>query len=85
MADAITNAPEVQGTPVEPVEAQIASVAPNGSKSVKDIISAIMATGNAVRYRACLVKSCRVEEEDNYTRVSITLGNEGLNPCFTGT
>ena len=86
MADAITNAPEVQGAPVEPVEAQVASVAPNGSKSVKDIISAIMATGNAVRYKNCLVKSCRVEEEDNYTRVSITLGNEvtGFLPDASG-
>ena len=74
MADVITNAPEVQGTPVEPVEAQIASVAPNGSKTVAQIISSIMATGNATRYKNCLVKSCRVEEEDNC-----------LNPCFTGT
>ena len=71
---------------VDVVEAQVASVAPNGSKSVKDIIGAIMATGNAVRYRACLVKSCRVEEEDNYTRVSITLGNEvtGFLPDASG-
>lgn len=69
MADVIANAPEVQGTPVEPQS-------PNGTKTVSQIISAIMATGNAVRYKACLVKSCRVEEEDNYTRVSITLNNE---------
>ena len=53
MAETKVIVPEVQGASVEPVEAQIASVAPNGSKSVKDIISAIMATGNAVRYRAC--------------------------------
>lgn len=86
MAETNAIVPEVQGTPVEPVEAQVASVAPNGSKSVKDIIGAIMATGNAVRYRACLVKSCRVEEEDNYTRVSITLGNEvtGFLPDASG-
>ena len=86
MADVIANAPEVQGTSVEPVEAQVASVAPNGSKSVKDIISGIMATGNATRYKNCLVKSCKVEEEDNYTRVSITLGNEvtGFLPDASG-
>lgn len=86
MAETNAIVPEAQGASVEPVEAQIASVAPNGSKSVKDIISAIMATGNAVRYRACLVKSCRVEEEDNYTRVSITLGNEvtGFLPDASG-
>lgn len=86
MAETNVIVPEAQGASVEPVEAQIASVALNGSKSVKDIISAIMATGNAVRYRACLVKSCRVEEEDNYTRVSITLGNEiiGFLPDASG-
>lgn len=86
MAETKVIVPEIQGTSVEPVEAQVASVAPNGSKSVKDIIGAIMATGNAVRYRACLVKSCRVEEEDNYTRVSITLGNEvtGFLPDASG-
>ena len=72
MADVITNAPEVQGAPVEP---QVA-VSPNRTKTVSQIISSIMATGNATRYKNCLVKSCRVEEEDNYTRVSITLGNE---------
>ena len=76
MAETNAIVPDAQGASVEPVEAQIASVAPNGSKSVKDIINSIMATGNAVRYRACLVKSCRVEEEDNYTRVSITINNE---------
>lgn len=84
MADVITNVivPEAQGASVEP---QVA-VSPNGGKSVKDIIGAIMATGNAVRYRACLVKSCKVEEEDNYTRVSITLGNEvvGFIPDASG-
>lgn len=86
MAETNTIVPEVQGTPVEPVEAQVASVALNGSKSVKDIISGIMATGNAVRYRACLVKSCRVEEEENYTRVSITIDNEviGFLPDASG-
>lgn len=84
MADVITNVivPEAQGASVEP---QVA-VSPNGGKSVKDIIGAIMATGNAVRYRACLVKSCKVEEQDNYTRVSITLGNEvvGFIPDASG-
>lgn len=72
MADVITNAPEVQGTSVEP---QV-TVSPNGTKTVSQIISSIMATGNATRYNNCLVKSCKIEEEDNYTRVSITLGNE---------
>ena len=82
MADVITNAPEVQGAPVEP---QVA-VSPNGTKTVSQIISSIMATGNATRYKNCLVKSCRVEEEDNYTRVSITLGNEvtGFLPDASG-
>lgn len=86
MADANVIVPEVQGASAEPIEAQVASVTPNGSKSIKDIIGAIMGTGNAVRYRACLVKSCRVEEEDNYTRVSITLGNEvtGFLPDASG-
>lgn len=72
MADVIANAPEAQGASVEP---QIVPNA-NGTRTVAQIISAIMSTGNATRYKACLVKSCKVEEEDNYTRVSITLGNE---------
>ena len=86
--------PEAQGVSAEPIEAQVEvsaeaqveAVAPNGSKSVKDIIGAIMATGNATRYKGCLVKSCRVEEEDNYVRVSITLGNEvtGFLPDASG-
>lgn len=82
MADVIANAPEVQSTPVEP---QVA-VSPNGAKTVSQIISSIMATGNATRYKNCLVKSCRIEEEDNYTRVSITLGNEvaGFLPDASG-
>lgn len=86
MAETKIIVPEVQGASAEPVEAQVASVAPNAGKSVKDIIGAIMATGNAVRYKNCLVKSCRVEEEDNYTRVSITLGNEvtGFLPDASG-
>lgn len=86
MTETNTVVPDAQGASVEPVETQVASIAPNESKSVKDIIGAIMATGNAVRYRACLVKSCRVEEEDNYTRVSITLGNEvtGFLPDASG-
>lgn len=83
MADVITSVivPEAQGASVEQV-----AVTPNGGKSIKDIIGAIMATGNAVRYRACLVKSCKVEEQDNYTRVSITLGNEvvGFIPDASG-
>lgn len=86
MTETNTVVPDAQGASVEPVEAQVASIVPNGGKSVKDIIGAIMATGNAVRYRACLVKSCKVEEEDNYTRVSITLGNEvtGFLPDASG-
>ena len=82
MADVINSAPEVQGTSVEP---QVA-VSPNGTKTVSQIISGIMATGNATRYRNCLVKSCKVEEEDNYTRVSVTLGNEvtGFLPDASG-
>lgn len=86
MAETNAIVPEAQGASIEPVEAQVASIAPNVGKSVKDIIGAIMATGNAVKYRACLVKSCKVEEEDNYTRVSITLGNEviGFLPDASG-
>lgn len=86
MADANVIVQKAQGASAEPIEAQVASSTPNGSKSIKDIISGIMATGNAVRYKACLVKSCKVEEEDNYTRVSITLGNEvtGFLPDASG-
>jgi hypothetical protein len=82
MADVITNAPVEQGSAVEP---QV-TVSSNGVKTVSQIISQIMASGNATRYRACLVKSCRVEEEDNYTRVSVTLGNEvtGFIPDASG-
>lgn len=86
MANTNVVVPEVQGASVEPVEAQVASIAPNGSKSTAQIISGIMATGNATRYKNCLVKSCKVEEEDNYTRVSITLDNEvtGFLPDASG-
>lgn len=86
MANTNVVVPEVQGASVEPVEAQVASIAPNGSKSIAQIISGIMATGNATRYKNCLVKSCKVEEEDNYTRVSITLDNEvtGFLPDASG-
>lgn len=89
MADAITNPPEAQGASVEPQVASVEpqdAVSPNGTKTVSQTISGIMATGNATRYKACLVKSCRVEEEDNYTRVSITLGNEvtGFLPDASG-
>lgn len=86
MANTNVVVPEVQGASVEPVEAQVASIAPNGSKSIAQIISGIIATGNATRYKNCLVKSCKVEEEDNYTRVSITLDNEvtGFLPDASG-
>ena len=82
MADVIVNAPEVQGTSVE----QQVAVSSNGTKTVSQIISSIMAAGNATRYKNCLVKSCKVEEEDNYTRVSVTLGNEvtGFLPDASG-
>lgn len=78
----------VQGTnpkEVMPItsEAQRATTA---LKGVNQIISQIMASGNATRYKNCLVKSCKVDEEDNYTRVSITLGNEvtGFLPDASG-